>query len=349
QIGINGNDIGGLQMAGVEVSGAGNELFEHGVQFVNLHGTAAVADSSFRNNLYRQFTVQNSTGNLSLAVSNSLFTSSGLASGAQGMLISGHGTATIDVSVTGSTFSNNLAAGYFSDGADMAALDVRIAGSQFMNNGGGVALAIANGASLAYDIGSNTLTGSRSPAVSIFKGSLSSGPASGTVRGNTIGTAGVPGSACGSGPCEAISLTANGVGDYAATVTGNEIRNFRTRAIGASMAEDVTANLTIDANTIAEPAPGAGSSIFVQSGTLPGHTSSVCSSIQGNVISGSYATGILVRNRFPSTTFRLPGYSGGDTDTTAVAAYLAAQNGGALATATTNGNAFGGGAACPTP
>jgi hypothetical protein len=90
--------------------------------------------------------------------------------------------------------------------------------------------------------------------------------------------------------------------------------------------------------------------VFVQSGAISTDTTSVCADISGNTISGTYvSTQIRVRNRFPGTLFRLPGFPGPGNSTAAVATFLSGQNGGATASATVNGNIFGGGAACPTP
>jgi VCBS repeat-containing protein len=352
QIGINGNGVSNLTMNNVQVTNAGNEVFEHGVQFVNLSGTSSITGSTFQNNFYRQFTVQNSTGTLALNVTGSTFSSNGLASGAQGALISGHGTANMTVNVQTSTFTNNFGAGYFSDGADTAALDITVNTSTISGNqGGGINLAEATGSSLTYVVDGNTATGNIGPAVNIFKAALSTGTVSGKVLNNIIGTTGVPNSACGAASCEAISLSSNGTGGYVSLVSGNTVRNFRTRAVGAAMAESVVANLAITLNTIAEPAVGVTNAIFVQSGSLSGHTTSVCADINTNAISGTYSAqgAILVRNRFPTTTFRLPGYAGPGNSTAAVAAFLSGQNGGVTAVATISGNTFGGGAACVAP
>ena len=117
------------------------------------------------------------------------------------------------------------------------------------------------------------------------------------------------------------------------------------------MSGSVSANLAISTNTIAEPAVGASNAIFVQSGSISTDTASVCADIINNTITGTYSSSgaILVRNRFPATTFRLPGYAGPGNSTSAVAAFLSGQNGGVTAVATINGNIFGGGAACVAP
>jgi len=350
QIGINGNNVSNLTMNDVQVTNAGNETLEHGVQFVKVTGTGSITNSTFQNNFYRQFTIQNSSGTMSLAITGSAFNSTGLSSGAQGALISGHGTANMAVNVQSSTFTNNFGAGFFSDGANTAALNVTVGTSTFVNDGGGgIVVATAGGSSLTYDISNNSSSGSVSPGISVFKGGGSTGAVSGRVVGNTIGISGVPGSGC-AVSCEAIAMNANGSGNYIALVTNNIVRNFATRAIGSSISNQVVGNLSITNNVISEPGPSASNGIFVQSGGLSTDTSSVCADIKTNTITGAYSTrAILVRNRFPGTTFRLPGYAGAGNDVAAVQAFLSGQNGGVTVLATINGNTFGGGAACVSP
>jgi hypothetical protein len=351
QIGINGNGVSNLSMNNVQVSNAGNETFEHGVQFVNLSGTNSVTNSTFQNNFYRQFTVQNSTGTMTLNVTGSAFTGTGVSSGAQNVLVSGHGNAAMTANVSSSTFTNSFSTGYFSDGADTAALDMTVSGNTFTNDrGGAVNLAVAGGSTLNYLIDGNTATGSVSSAIVVFKGSLSTGNVVGKVINNNVGATGVVNSACSASSCDAIALNANGSGNYTALISNNVVRNFTGRGIITSVMQSVSGNVAMTLNTVAEPGVTAGNALFAQSGTVVGDTSSICADIKNNTLTGSYSAGaIRVRNRFPTTTFRLPGYAGAGNDTIAVQNFLSAQNGGVTVTATINGNIFAGGAACVAP
>ena len=88
----------------------------------------------------------------------------------------------------------------------------------------------------------------------------------------------------------------------------------------------------------------------MQSGLAAGQTSSVCADIVTNTFTGTFTqSAILVRNRFPTTTFRLPGFPGPGNSTAAVATFLGGQNGGATVLATINGNTFDGGPSCVAP
>jgi hypothetical protein len=348
QIGINGNGVSNLTMTNVEVANAGNEVLEHGVQFVNLTGTATITGSNFHNNFSRQFTVQNSAGSLNIAITGSNFSSVAVSTGAQGALISGHGSAAITSNVSGSTFHDNFSSGYFSDVAGSASLNLTVTNNTFTNNGGAVFAGGTGSGSVGYNITGNTSTVNTTSVIAINKGSISTGSYTGTIDNNIIGTTGVPGSGC-IGGCDGINVTSTGSGTHQVTISNNGVRNFDGRGIAVSGQQGNGSTLTkIQNNTIAEPGVGAANAVFVQSGSLSADTTSVCASITNNVISGAYATTqIRVRNRFAGTTFRIPGYAGAGNDTTAVQNYLIAQNPGTTsAQATINANTFGGGAAC---
>jgi VCBS repeat-containing protein len=347
QIGINGNNVSNLTMTNVEVANAGNEVLEHGVQFVNLSGTATVTGSNFHNNFSRQFTVQNSTGSLSIAISGSNFSSIVTPTGSQGALISGHGTATITSTVTGSTFHDNFSAGYFSDISVGASMNVSVTNSTFTTNGGAVTIAGTGTGNMTFDVSGNTSNFNTTSPILVSKGVGSSGSFTGQVTNNNLGTAGATTSIC-TVNCDAINLLSNGTNSFQATVSGNVLNQVSSRGIVGSASEASTMLLKIQNNTVANPNAAAQNAIFVQSGTSGTDTASVCASITNNTISGAYSlTQMRVRNRFPTTTFRIPGYAGAGNDTTAVQNYLIAQNPGSTsANATINGNTFTGGPAC---
>jgi hypothetical protein len=77
-------------------------------------------------------------------------------------------------------------------------------------------------------------------------------------------------------------------------------------------------------------------------------------STNGNMVGGAFKTGdIRLRQRF-LTTFRLPGYGGGQADTAAVVAFVQNNNtgvetGSAIANFPAGGSGFVGGAACAQP
>ena len=351
QIGINGHTVSNLTMTGVSVSGAGNEASEHGVQFHDLSGTSAISNSTFSGNFSRQFAVVNSSVSGTLNVTASTFNGTGVttATGSDGMLAIARNTGAMTANVQGSAFTNNFSFGFHGESLDTAALGATVNGGTFTSNGGGIVIGTSNASNSTFDISNNQLNFTRSNVIGISK--FGSGASTGKIIGNTIGTSGVALSGCSISSCFGIDVSGNGTGSLSATVTNNVVRQFDGRGINASaQSGSSTMNVAIKSNTISEPSAAGLNGIFAQSGALSTDTTSVCADIAGNVISGTYGSSMIrVRNRFPATTFRLPGFAGPGNSTAAVATFLTSQNGGATATATINGNIFGGGAACPTP
>ena len=171
------------------------------------------------------------------------------------------------------------------------------------------------------------------------------------MKNNIIGNPAVIGSGCTVVGCNGIEMNAAGSSTLAATVSNNTISQFAGNGIrGNDNSGSAAMQLKINGNAINTPVLGASNGIFAQSGAISTDTTSVCADISGNTIVGVFAsTQIRVRNRFAGTTFRLPGYAGAGNDTSAVALFLAGQNGGATSSATINTNVFAGGAACTTP
>ncbi|HEY3052840.1 MAG TPA: Ig-like domain-containing protein [Thermoanaerobaculia bacterium] len=360
QVGINGNGVSGFSLTNSEVRNAGNESFESGLLFQNLSGTCAITNSNIHNNAARQFYAESLSGALTLSVSGSTFSNSVSPNGQQGLLLVLDNGASATVDVQSSTFASNgsgNANGLQMNGNNSATLDVTIAGSTFQSNAAGINLVVGSAASLTYAIHDNPVfTGNALQAINVAKLSPSTGTVSGTITNNTIGTALVVGSACNlSIACNGIDLRPTGGGSYAVTVSGNTIHGVGNFGINVSATNgNGTLNAKVSSNTIGTPGPFSANAIFSQSGATSTDTTSVCADIINNVISGVWdalgsASQIRVRNRFAGTTFRLPGFPGPGNSTAAVAAFLSGQNGGASASATINGNTFGGGAACATP
>jgi hypothetical protein len=146
-----------------------------------------------------------------------------------------------------------------------------------------------------------------------------------------------------------------GAGAVRLAIVNNNISQVEHRGIdatfGNTMAGALTADVSITGNTISQGGPGTLNSIYADAGTLTGDSTTYCANIANNNITNAVATDIRVINSFSTTSFRLPGYSGSATDTTAVQNFLVAQNTAPDATATNGAGApgFGGGGACAAP
>jgi hypothetical protein len=109
---------------------------------------------------------------------------------------------------------------------------------------------------------------------------------------------------------------------------------------------------TITGNTVDLSTGGAGTlqGIEVDSGTLTSDTTSVCADVRSNSVTDPATSDIRVRNRQAGTHFRLPGYAGSATSTSAVVSFLTAQNTISDAAATVGSSpGFAGGGACAAP
>ena len=159
-----------------------------------------------------------------------------------------------------------------------------------------------------------------------------------------------------------------GSGTETVAITNNTVRQYNLNGINVvTRLGAPTLNATITGNTIGNPGAFALNGILVSAGAssaLP-DAGLICAGIGGagalaNAITGAgtngadpTATDFRVRQRF-STTVRLPGYVGLAGDTTAVVAFVKANNGvtptgSATAAFPATGGGFVGGAACPTP
>src|SRR5205823_3437087 len=106
---------------------------------------------------------------LNASITSTTFNGTGISvsTGAQGALISGHGTANMTVNVQSSVFSNNFASGYFSDLADTALMNVTVDNNTFTSNGTGSVVAAASSSNATFDVSGNTMTGTGSSTIAI--------------------------------------------------------------------------------------------------------------------------------------------------------------------------------------
>ena len=304
------------------------------------------------------------------------------------MLIDIDGTATVFVSVTGSTFANaggshfqmtlaNTAVGHVTftgntmtgtedDTANYLGMNVSIIGSLW------------NG-TCRYNISNNNISGTNSGhAIHTNKGS-GTGAMEGTISNNIIGIAGDAES--GASDSSGITVAARGAGgSHTAVVSGNTIHQTNEFGINLEAGEDggvannadagatsgpaAALNVTVTGNTIDTPAVNALHGIHLNFGILPGDNNSVCADIGGagglsNTVptaanEGGGGSDIRPRQR-NAARVQLPGYGGSAFDNTAVNAYITGRN--SLTSVSTSSNnatgtandGFFGGAACTQP
>jgi hypothetical protein len=345
-----------LDRCTLATNGDSNASDEGDLSFTNLLGNAAIMDSTLTGGFEDDAVIVNDTGALTLAVTDSTFSSNDPVTGNNGLAITAVADASVTVTVTDSTFADNRATNVLFTAEDSASMDATVTGGSVSNATNGIAIETNGSSHVTFDVlNVPTITGHSSHALSAFQGAASSAASTlvGTFSGNVVGTNGVAGS--GSSLGDGIRVLTTGAGTLTTAVTGNTVRNITIGRGISVVAQSGSAvlNATVTGNAIDMSEPTTSSNgVFSQSGATGTDTTSVCAHISGNTFTNTAgADEIRVRNRFAGTLFRLPGYAGGGSDVAAVAAFLAAQNAlnGGSVTATVNTNQFTGGGACPTP
>src|SRR5260370_4503069 len=149
-----------------------------------------------------------------------------------------------------------------------------------------------------------------------------------------------------------------------AIVDGNNVRQWNSGAginfqVGDTGNVNAALNLTVTNNNVNTPGAGSQHGIVGNFGADAAGTNAVCADIKTNTVNlgavpPNGGANIRVRQR-NSSTVRLPGYGGANTDTAAVNAFLAGQNTLTPAGNVTSsvavppGGGFVGGAACAQP
>lgn len=365
QQGINMNNVTTFAMSNSSVLNFGDQTREDGLRITNLLGTNSISSTTVTGNEENQMRVVNTSGTLTaFNITGSTFSTSAPPNGTDGIQFEGTGTAIMNINVSSSTMSGNAADGFFSSGTDTSTVNVRVTGCTFNNNlNAAVNVNIVSGASGIFNILNNpTMTNMGGNVINVNVGAPSTGTLQGTISGNSIGTNGVAGSGSNNGGT-GIRLVTNGAGNLNTVVSNNTIRGISLGSGIDVLARDGSSdiNATITGNNIDTITTTGSNGIIVQSGATATDTTNVCADIGGstpalrNTIANQPVTALdelRVRNRFPGTLFRLPGYAGGGADTAAVITYLQGRNSvaaGGTTSATINGNTFTGGAACIQP
>jgi hypothetical protein len=373
--GIRGTAVNGFTLANSTLSANGNAVGENGLDFIGgLTGTASISSSTVTGSAENGLIVTDGSGSLNLTVTGSTFSNTLTSVGNDGIHLDANDTAAITASVTGSTFNHNRGDHLqFATNASATGTNSITFSSNTLTGdrgttyggtdlGGGVTISTDASSHTSFTLANNNVQGAVDSALKIDFGtnSTAAGTLSGTISGNTIGTAGTPDS--GSSQTNGISATLQGSGTETVAITSNTVRQYSANGINVlTRLGAPTLNATITGNTVANHGTFATNGLLVQAGAssaLP-DAGLLCAGITSNSITGAgkndpadpTSTDFRVRQRF-STTVRLPGYAGASTDTTAVINFIKGNNGSTptgSATTQSPGGGFVGGAACPTP
>ena len=109
------------------------------------------------------------------------------------------GTASMGLTVSGSTFDGNTVVGALTGtalnvDASGGSIQADVGTSNFIDNNVGVSLSTATTGTLIFDVHDNDVTGSRGTAINVSSASGATGTINGTIQDNVVGTFGVAGS-----------------------------------------------------------------------------------------------------------------------------------------------------------
>jgi len=370
---IRGTSVAGFAMADSVINGTNGTSAltankDGSLRFEELTGTVDVTNTDIRGGYFTNVMVDNTAGTLNATLDNVDSGTIDPTGGEDAVQFEGIGTSAMNVDYKNSaiTTATGDLLQYIGDGTGGGNLD--FTGNTLSNNepsiatgGGGVALIAAAKGAATMDVLNNTMSDSKTNALTIIK---SRDNTAGTnnlvanVANNAIGLAGTANS--GSLEGDGMEITSFGDGNATFNVTNNAVRQYNSSAFqfvaGSGVADSGQMNLNISGNSAANPGTNPSITLLqgirVDSGVDAADTFATCVSFGPNSITGSSDAANkdfrLVASQ--STTIRQPGYAGANNDSVAFAAFAAGKiGGGAQGTAAANppGTFTGTGTTCP--
>jgi uncharacterized repeat protein (TIGR01451 family) len=367
---IYGSNVNGFTLSNSLVDGAngdGDAADENAVTFAELFGSASIASSSIGGGREDNLRVENSSGSLDLVVAHSDFGATHQSFGEDAIAFSGAGGAVMKLTVDNSRLRFGRSDLLQARALNSTAMQVVVLNSILDNDhpntlsgGGGILLEAGSplpALSLTFNLSGNTFRDALGHAVNIYKGP-GAGAVSGTISGNVIGIPNLANS--GSAQASGIAVDGDGAGAVTVNIVNNQIRNYNNDGInlnaGSLGTSNVALNATVVGNIVEQPGQFGSNALELVSGTNSGNVNQVCLDARGNTFENggsdaNFEDDVNLRHRF-ATTVRLPGYTGAQFDTNAVANFVAAQNPGnetVIAATSAAGGGYqntSGGAAC---
>ena len=309
---------------------------EGNLRLHNLTGTSSVTNSVFREARVNEIYWTPTSGSATMDwTGNTVGPDNGGELGS-GFLLNPTGTATVDLNVSGGSFTGLDGDSLRPAGSDQSAMDVSVAGgTQFTDSNSGVNFSVDEDADLTFDVNGSTFLRHSSHALQMIVNddATSSAAVSGQARNNTIGD-GTPDS--GSRDANGISYDLEGNADIVLEVVGNTVRNTDTQGIfiqsvrfpSGTLNPGPTVDLTLRDNAVSQIDDDSGSPFGFQHGTQieARRNSTMCMDIAGNSSTGiGGAEHFRVRQR-NAATFQLERFAGDGADDALVATFIAGQN-----------------------
>lgn len=333
--GILGTAVSGLSLHHSEVDNNGTvagvvegpDIWN--MRFVGLMGTDTVRNSNIHHSQENVFGIINTSGTLNLTVMNTNITDTGTgAGGSIAMFIAANGNSNITANFQNDSINRGRARGLqtSTETGSSATLNLTVNGSQFHNNDIGIENAHGSSGTSTFNITNNNLqtnVAASGQAINVNRlGSASFngfGLFTGTISGNTIGTAGVANS--GSDTGSGIEVESNGSGGITrVAIVNNTVREVGLHGIYVAAVDaniGGTAPPTLEArvasNTISNMEAGlALDAIHVLPGALNTDDLVMCVDIANNNATG-VRNGLRVRpSGLPAapSTVQLEGWDG---------------------------------------
>ncbi|MFL6285731.1 MAG: beta strand repeat-containing protein, partial [Pyrinomonadaceae bacterium] len=260
---------------------------EDAIRFTDLTGAASISNGFVAGGFEDTIRVDTGTGSLNrLTITNSTIggrTNNGTSMD-DGLHVTSRNSATVNITVTGTTFTTGRGDVFQPRAVGTSNMDVVFRSNIVSNNhpavvtgGGGSSFTSTTNSPgvFSYEIACNKFfdnqnaaanAGLRTHMLSVFKGAPSTGQMNGTIFNNTFGTTGVAGS--GSGPAsDAMDVEVNGGGSGTVLIKNNVIRHYDEAGIKL-IANDgsSTMNATVIGNTTLEPDANGGFGLYVEAG-----------------------------------------------------------------------------------
>jgi hypothetical protein len=354
--GVNGNSGFTLEYSTVNGTNGNNAALDEGsVIFNDLLGTSSFRNDSIGGSVEDNFRIRNASGVADVTVTGSSFTNAPN----DNLTIEPSGTSNVAAHITNNTFTGAGGDHFQAATTNSATLALFFSGNLYSNGfpsslGGGITISGGNAGSsesVSFNISNNGTAGSplvgsvAGGAININKGA-GNGTWQGQVSNNFIGNAGVANSGASQGSAIRVENHAPS-GSLTAIISGNTLKQWNngpainTQDGDAGNASNAgVLNLTVTNNTASNPGVNAQHGFIANigaSGSLA-DVSVACTDVRSNVLDGNVATGgvgIRLRHR-GSSNVKIPGYTGAQYDTTAVANFEIAQNPGNTANAATS-------------
>ncbi|MCE7990220.1 MAG: DUF11 domain-containing protein [Caldilinea sp. CFX5] len=360
-IGLQGNNVGGLTVNNVAVTGNGAPAVQlsggssamtvtldsviatggvHGINLTNNRGRVTVNGGTIQNTSGHAIKLLNNTGPLDFTLRNS--TISNAAAGQNGLHLELPSSGSFGVvTVQNNTFRNNGSTGVRASVGGMGSIGkIAISNNTFTGNASGVDLATNAQGGIIFDIRDNATMSGDQTQINIAANDPNHndgiGPTmTGIIRNNRL-TLNPDGGAIG------IWIVADGDGKITVDVANNRVNDFGESGIAVeSLGGAGQVHARIVSNTVTTTASSSLAALYLRSGDgSSGESNLLCVNLSSNkMTAGAGAEGdYLLEQTALATPFQIQGLSPAVATATETAAFVAATDGAPPATAVATGS-----------